>query len=373
MDSVSGNSKTKPYVVKVLKGIYDLPSTEKHFGLKNHVRIVGEDKNKCVVRNLYSDTVYDSTRNTFDAGHYGESIEYASVENLTVICKGGKAPIHIDTSFHADGGLIEIKNCILKDLNTLSMSNIPIRSNNYNAGGINVGLLGGMSVKVYDTISNGTIYAHNQSNQSKPCYFEVNHCQFVCTTWGDLGSGQEDTAVFNDCHFNDLYFGCNSSLTSTKVKTVLNNNDIKTVTSYGSDWTDGDGFAGWNQVFDGKCRVIENNIHMEVLNKSDNTINAGSLVELMSIRGVNLNGVHVKEYNGGLLMGYAMENIASNDFGLIQYRNDVEIPLIDGINVGDEIEYTNGNYQKKNTGKTVGYYLGSAPYYRYKMKLNIIN
>ena len=371
LDSISDNSKTKPYVVKVLKGIYDLPRTEKHFGLKNYVRIVGEDKNKCVVRNLYSDTVYDSTRNTFDVSHYNQDIEYASIENLTVICKGGKTPIHIDSANHV--GTIEIKNCILYDMNTLDMTNIPIRSNNYNAGGINVGLLGGRSVKVYDTVSNGTIYAHNQSNQTKPCYFEVDHCQFVCTTWGDLGSGQEDTAVFNDCHFNDLYFGCNSSLTSTKVKTILNNNDIKTVTSYGSDWTDGNGFAGWSQVFGGKCEVIEPNIHTQVLNVSENKITAGSLVQLVNIRGVNPNGLHVKEYDGGLLYGYAMEDIDPNSFGLIQYKNDVEIPLIEGINVGDEIEYANGTYQKKTTGKTVGYYLGSAPYYRYKMRLNVID
>ena len=368
LDSISDNAKEKPYFVKILEGIYDLPSSEYNFGLKNYVRIVGEDKYKCIVRNIYSDSIYDSGRNTFDVSHYNQDIEYASIENLTVICKGGKAPIHIDSENHV--GTIEIKNCILYDMNTLDMTNIPIRSNNYNAGGINVGLLGGRSVKVYDTVSNGTIYAHNQSNQSKPCYFEVNHCQFVSTMWGDLGSGQEDTAVFNDCHFNDLYFGCSSSLTSTKVKTVLKNNDIKTVTSYGSDWTDGNGFAGWSQVFGGKCEVIENNIHKQVFNKSTSKITAGSLVQLVNIRGVNLNGLHVEEYNGGLLFGYAMEDIEPNSFGLVQYRNDVEIPLIDGISVGDEIEYTNGTYQKKTTGKTVGYYLGSAPYYRYKMRLN---
>ena len=370
LNNITDNSKNNRYVVKILEGTYNLPSTERHFGLKNYVRIVGVDKYKCIVKNEYSDTVYDDSRNTFDAGHYTENIEYASIENLTIICKGGKAPIHIDCSNHV--GTIEVKNCILYDMNLLSMTNLPIRSNNYNAGGINVGMRGGRTVNVCDTISNGTIYAHNAAKQSEPCYFNVQNSQFVCTTWGDLGSTQADEASFTNCHFNDFYFGCSAGITSTKVKTILRNNDIKTITSYGTDWRDGDMFGGWKQVFGGKCEVIEDNIHVQVFNNSSTKINAGSLVQLVNIRGTNANGIHVKEYDNGLLFGYAMEDIDPNSFGLVQYRNDVEIPLIDGISVGDEIEYSNGTYKKKTSGKTVGFYLGSAPYFRYKMRLNVI-
>lgn len=371
LDSITDNSKAKPYLVKILAGTYDLPSSEKHYGLKNYVRIVGEDKYKCIVRNMYSTTVYDSTRNTFDVGHYNENINYATIENLTVVIQGGKAPIHLDETNQK--GEVIVRNCILYDLNTLDMTNIPIRGNNYNAGGINVGLRGGASAKVYDTLSNGTIYAHNYASQNVPCLFEVYNSEFESSMWGDLGSGQEDISKFTNCHFDDLYFTCASGLTSTKVKTILHNNDVRTITSIGSNWQDGDGFAGWDQVFGGKCRVNDSNIHKQVYNSSESTINAGELVQLVSIRGTDMNGIHVEAYDGGLLYGYAMEDIEAGGFGIVQYKNDVEIPSIAGIQVGDEIEYSNGTYQKKTSGKTVGYYLGFGPYYRNKMRLSVSN
>lgn len=373
LDSITDNSIYKRYIVFIKNGIYNVPSGVNYLGLKNYVSIVGESKENVIVQNLYSDTVYDNSRNVFDAHYYTDAIEYASIKNMTIVVKGGKAPIHIDTDYShfANGGLIEIDNCVLIDKNTLSMTNIPIRSGNYNAGGVNVGLRGGQAVKVTNVESNGLIYAHNTPSQSKPCLFEVEHCSFVATMWGDLGSTQEDKAIFKDCHLQQFYFNNGANVTTTKVKTELYNNEIETVTSVSNisdNWNNS--FYEWNRLFGGKFTIIEQNIHQRVFNVSSETILAGSLVELVTMRGVNENGVHVRPYNEGYLYGYALENIPSGEHGLIQFKNTVEIPQINNISVGDEIECVNGTYQKKTTSKTVGYYMGSSTYNRYLMKLN---
>ena len=99
-------------MIKVMEGEYSVPTSMEHLNLKNYVRIVGTNKYKCIVSNIHSQNAYSATVNTFDTDG-SESIKYASIENVTIKCKGGKGPIHIDGPSLVSGGLIEIKNCIL--------------------------------------------------------------------------------------------------------------------------------------------------------------------------------------------------------------------------------------------------------------------
>lgn len=201
LDSISNNSKKNRYVINVYEGTYSVPTDRPYFGLKNYVDIIGQNKEKCIITNLASSTVYDANKSGFDPAYYQEAIEYAKIANLTIKTQGCKCPVHIDTDYShlAKGGEIHIDNCILNDLNPESFL-----STTETKGGVNVGLRGGQSVYVSNTVANGAIYAHTSSidQTGEPgAVFNVDNCTFPYWAGADLlDNTNADSFTLTNCN-----------------------------------------------------------------------------------------------------------------------------------------------------------------------------
>lgn len=372
LDSITDNSSTKPYTVFVKNGTYDVPNSKLYFGIKNYVDIIGEDKTNTIIRNIHSTNAYDASRATFDPAGYNDSIINANLSNMTIISQGCKCPIHIDGSNIANGGKITIDNCILMDLNT---------PNNYytsqrltRIGGVNCGLRNGQSVTVKNTISNGTLYAHNCLDSTSPCKFVIDNCTCRGTL---IGSAFENSV-------KDEYVIRNSTLdyvaiqtleaTSNMYNVTMSNNKINYIFAPDNDNIT-DPYYTFDLFFGGKCGIPDTSCMQLMFNCSDNTISRGDIVYSKSDGNARgwLSETYIKG-TGVNFIGIAMENIPAWSVGWVQNKGKISIPKIDNANYGDLIDFVNGEFIAHQSGNTpIGKYAEISPLYDNQYMIQLLN
>lgn len=372
LNAITDNSEDKKYKIIVKSGTYDVPSNEPYFGIKNFVDIQGEDKSTVIVRNIYSTNSYDVSRATFDPQRYGESIMSANLSNMTIISQGCKCPIHIDGNNIANGGNITIDNCILMDLNT--PNNYYTTNRLTRIGGVNCGLGNGQSVTVKNTISNGTLYAHNHSTTTTPSTFTIDNC----TCRGTLIGCAYETDV------KDNYIITNSTLdyvaiqtlyaTSNKYNVVMSNNNINYIFAPNDDNITNP-YGTFDTFFNGKCGIPDTSCMQLMFNCSDNTISRGDIVYSKS-DGNNrgwLSGEYIRG-TGTNFAGVAMEDIPAWSVGWVQNKGKISIPKIDNANYGDLIDFVNGEFIAHQSGDTpIGKYAEISPLYDNQYMIQLLN
>jgi len=371
LSAITDNSESKQYKIIVRAGVYNVPSSSPYFGVKNYVDIEGEDKTTVIVQNIYSTSTYDDGRATFDPALYNQTIMSATLSNMTIISQGCKCPIHIDGTAIGNGGKIRIDNCILMDLNT--PSNYVSNTQRFTRiGGVNCGLGNGQTVEVTNTISNGTLYAHNQSPTTTPSTFIIDHCMCRGTLIG----------CAYDVNVKDNYIVTNSKLdyiaiqtlyaTSNKYNITLSNNEVNYIFAP-SDDNITDPYGAFDTLFDGKCGLHEASCVKLMFNAQSETIERGSIVYFVT-----------DQYNKGYLSdtfigtigtnlaGVAMEDIPTGKVGWVQYTGKISIGNITNAQYGDLIDFASGSFTAHTSGNTpIGVYCESSPLYSNQSMLKL--
>ncbi len=356
LDSISDNGYYNRYVLDVFPGDYDYSNDENvpYLGFKNYVRIVGRSKGSCRIINKKSTTTYNHLYSGIDANYYQEAIMEASIENFTIITQGCKSPVHIDTNYQyfARGGKITIDNCNLIDMNHKDMNGI----SGDIAGGVNVGLRSGQSVIVKNCNSNGIIYAHNTQNQNDKlgCYFEIYNSRFKKTTIGDLCSNSPDKAYIHGCKLDYMCINIYPLGTDTgkyNWSIDLDSNDIGQIYGFHNSHSDNPYYL-WDNYFNGKIAVSDSSIHDFCYNSSNAMIERGSFVKITDYFGGDNSvfGTGVEEIVSGEFYGVALEDIAPNDLGIIQFSGIIDISVSFAVNVGDKLSYSNGSFEINTNG-----------------------
>ena len=356
LNSITISGENHKYIIRVKSGVYDISNEDINFlGIKNYVEIIGDNKETCIVKNMKSSSVYNSVQNVFDISYYHDAIKFAKISNLTLINQGGKGCVHIDTDYgdFAKDGLIVLDNLICIDLNTPDMTYIPssLRTDDFGGGGINIGLRRYQHVKVTNCVSNGSIYAHNSGysdiNLFGGCTFTVENCTFGHSNIGDLGSGSKDIFTFRNNKFqratiNSNTHGSGEAIENYNIMAIFENNKIDYIN--GTDNAIGISYpyGCFDRFFGGKFPFIENNIHMNVINNTTETIPRSGLVGLVNYNNTgetNVMGIGVRAFQeGDTFIGCAMEDISTGTMGIIQYSGT--------LRWGDSTVYPIGTYLK---------------------------
>lgn len=371
LDSITDNSENKRYKILVKAGIYDVPADRKFLGLKNYVDIVGVDKAKVFVRNIASTNSYDASKATFDPAYYNQSIKWASLQNMTIISQGCKCPIHIDGHAIANGGEVLIENCILQDLNTVFNYNTNWKFTRI--GGINCGLGNGQKVTVKNTISNGTIYAHNHGGSTIPSTFVIDHC----TCRGTLIGSAYIQSCMDDYYITDSTLDYVVLQRDNNCPNVYNirmggNNRINYIFAPDGDVVN-DPYRFFDEDYNGKFAIPDTSCMELMFNTTDRTINRGDIVGF--VNDPNNKGYLAEKFigvGGHGFAGKAMENIPSRTLGWVQYAGKISIPVISGANVGDLIDYVNGQFTlHTNDNRAIGVYGTSSHLYTGEVMLKL--
>ncbi|MDN2716094.1 DUF2190 family protein [Janthinobacterium sp. SUN120] len=348
LDSIKDNSRTKPYVVRVMNGQYDLSDNGFNcLGFKNHVTVAGQSRHG--VKVIKRDSVFSSNKAGFDPMYYGESIEYAALRNMTVITKNCKAPVHIDG--WALQGLLEVVDCTL-------LNEEPPTSIHYDLS-LAVGLRQGQIVKAINCHGNGQMYAHTSDIKyvGTGCEFHLINCIFTHTDIGDLGTYGLDKWVIKGCKFeyatyvwSDAFGLRNYSQPSIQVE--MSGNKVEYVNGMMS--VSGQQNDLWEKVFGGKFGVTDSSIH------SFNTCVSGSIARngLVSLASGERQGV-IAWQAGQVLYGVSMDEFsAPGDYGVVQYSGTVFLVAnaASPIAFGDAVELdSSGKVIKHSNGAIIGF------------------
>jgi hypothetical protein len=353
LDDITDNSAINRYVLRVKNGTYDVSAdAELYLGFKNYVDLIGQTRNGVkVIKRIASD---NPTFSTFDPAYYGESIQYASLRNMTIISHNSKCPVHIDGN--ELNGTIEIIDC------NLINENIPGQQNYQN--GLACGLRQNQHVRAIGCYSNGMLWAHNQPFHypGDGCSFELYNCIMPFATVGDLLSYGKDRFIMEGCKTNFLrylYFknyGGELAYSQPSFEFSLRGNSIEyveavTTTDGSVTWIS----TGFDELYGGKHSICDSSIHQYCKNVSGTTIAKGSPVKLDSV--IDMNGVSAWG-SGSKFYGVALDEILAGEFGIVQYKGSVLLSAnaSTAIAFEDEIELNSSCVAvKHSSGTTIGY------------------
>lgn len=372
INSITDNSYTNRYVITIMNGVYDFSNDGYyHLPFKNYVDYVGQTKTG--VRLIKRPPSFHHKYAVFDIDGYGEKIQYASVRNLTCICYNGKGPIHVDSTYNdlSSGGTIEVINCDLINENT---PDIP----HYNTG-LACGLRDGQRVVAKYVNSNSSLWAHNVAplTSYSGCAFELYSCRFPNTMVGDVYCYGRDKFIMHNCKLNFIIFDQSDPFNQKRDyfkyswDIDLQNNEIGYIIGQLQGYPDQNNDF-WTYVYGGKFGIQDSTIHNYCKNNTVSNLNK-CLVTLDT----NTYEMSVKEWTfGSKLYGIALDDIAPNDYGTIQYRGIFSLPgnASTPILFNDALELNSSGHVVKHTnGDIVGYALESlssgVSYIKVKMQL----
>lgn len=321
--SISDNNKNNKYIVYIKNGVYDITGIN-YLGLKDYVTICGENRDGVIVKN--SSVSYNANVVCFDPAKYGSNIiEYARIENLTLYIKNGKCCVHIDSDAIKDGGKIEIDNC--RFINELEEQYIA-----YGRGGVNCGLNGGQTVEISNCFGNALVYAHTRINpqtENNANYFIVKNCHVNSVGFYDISdkvsNHKKNQLIVDNCKCDYIGIGV-SELANDKAHCSIeyiinNNNNFNWVYIFGDGYVNG--YDDWFTKY-----PICSAIHQVVRNLTGSTILKGTFVSVDVDGCENLlrsYDYNVTPYDGKLVFGYTLEDIADGDTGIIQVKGKVFI------------------------------------------------
>ena len=351
LDNITDNSYYNRYIVQVLNGTYDVSNDGNPFlGLKNYVNIVGQSRNGVTV--IKREAGNDASKSTFDLSYYQQEIVYSSIQNMTIIGKGIKGPIHIDDGYLK--GTIE-----LFDLNLINENNEE-EANYLNC--LACGLRKGQNVIVRNVWANGMLWAHNQQYhyQDEGCRFELYNCISKYIMVGDLISYGKDTCIVQGCkadyltlYYYENWMGSNLGYVKPSFDFDFSGNKIGYIvaTPYPNDPSIPSNYV-WDHLYGGKHGICDPNIHNYC--RAVEPLDRGNLVSLTSDKIMS-----VKKWQyGDRFYGMAHDNIEEGGYGAIHY-NGVMFLNTDGstpINTGDAVELNSfGICVKHSSGNVIGY------------------
>ncbi|SFB45280.1 hypothetical protein SAMN05216312_108293 [Cohnella sp. OV330] len=320
LDDIADNSAGKRYVLRILNGTYDVSNDGNlYLGLKNYVDLIGQSRGG--VRIVKRDDDYSDAKNVFDTAYYGQRIEYASLRNLTLIGYNLKAPVHIDDEYLQ--GTIELVDCTLINENTPDMGNY--------RNGLACGLRQGQRVVARGVHSNGMLWMHNgfEAYAGEGCRFELYNCISPFIVIGELITYGNDTIVIEGCRAEFLRYLYIKGVAVQQLRPYvqssfsfeLRGNSIdyvEAVTTMDLGYTSVP--TAFDELCEGKWSISDPSIHQFVRNTGAADIVRGSLV--------SRNGDGVKRWaSGERLYGMALDVILPVDYGIVQDRGIVFIPV----------------------------------------------
>ncbi|HEY8889450.1 MAG TPA: hypothetical protein VIM70_04295 [Clostridium sp.] len=353
MESITDNSSTKVYILKIMNGTYDVSNDGNlSIGLKNYVNIVGQSRNG--VKIIKRETTYADTKNVFDVAHYNQTIEYTSIRNCTIIGKNVKAPVHLDgTNFSK----VEVIDCNLINENDAG-------SPNYQ-NGLACGLRQNVHIVARGCYTNGMLWGHNSNTHYldiEGCSFELYNCISKYIVVGDLLSYGHDTVIIDGCKTEFLRllyyknYGTPLSYVQPSFEFRLKGNSIDyieavTTTDGGVTFVE----TAYDEIYNGKCSISDSSINNYCKNTSLANITKGQLITLDSAS--DMTGIKAWTV-GSKLYGVALDSILIGDFGIAQCNGSIQISA-DGttpINFNDALELNgSGVAVKQTTGTLIGY------------------
>lgn len=324
MQSIVDSSETNQYEIFVKNGTYTINSS--YINIKDYVIVTGESKTGV---KIYKETLTgDQNCVCFDPA--GQNINFAKIQNLTMICKGGKCCVHSDgKSSISNNGKLIIDNCIMQYISL----NEDMR---YYKSGVNLGLHSGQTVEVTNCQGDVLLYMHSSVNPNdvqNPSYFIVRNCNVLSIGAYDIANKNNNYFIAENNKADYIGIGV-SSLSNNPNNMALicdvNNNDVEWVYLM----KHGEG-TDWYQSYP----VCVNSIHRYCENYTGETIQKGTFVskDYISKYGDQpFNIPTITPYQEGKqLVGIAMEDIANDSAGVIQFAG--KIPL-------DETTYNVGDY-----------------------------
>lgn len=361
LDFITDNSKSKRYIIQVANGTYDISETaEPYIGLKNYVSIIGQSLGGVIVINRKPS--FSSLYATFDPVYYPEEIEYSLLKNMTIICRNGKGPVHIDTDYahFKKGGTIEVNDCVLINENTSEQIHY--------LNALACGLLDGQRVVARNVKANGQLWVHNnppQGDYTSGISFELYGCQFPHSEIADVGTYGNDKVIIHGCKMNYLQFSF-----SNPFSLPLPTNEFSfTPDLLGNEilWIEGKYYgqpdenqAFWDTFYGGKFGITESSIHNYVKNNTASVIPRGQLVCLDD----NVKELSVKPWvNGKKTYGITLDELAVGGFGVVQYAGAIFIDaLVDEANpeisINDPIEaFVADGARRQQFSDIIGYSL----------------
>ena len=362
LESIVNPSEKNRYKIIVNEGEYNLDTSRYNcYPTRDYTTIEGVNRDKVIVKAIFSTTDYDSQKNTFDVIPASNTFHYTAFKNMTIICQGGKCPIHIDNPNNA-GATIDIDNCILIDLNTNNMNKIPLYEGVYGAGGINCGICNKTIININRCIANGGIYAHSYTGDKiGQAVFYIKNSFFKDTTIGAIGATMVPTKrnkyILEDCTARNVYIENTSNKEWDIISKGRNNigyygRILPTTTS--------------------EVEVFCKDIQKFVYNNSDEIISYGELLEYQNIFGQSPMGIFVAKANNGIFAGMAMQTIKPKSFGIMQHKGIIDIGEISDVTIGDKLKLQDGKIIKSENDEYIGRYEGIDMYKKYMMYIDSV-
>lgn len=324
MQSIVDSSETNQYQILVKNGTYTINGS--YINIKDYVTIVGESKTGV---KIYKETLTgDQNCVCFDPA--GQNINFAKIQNLTMVCKGGKCCVHSDgsSSISINGKLI-VDNCIMRYISL----NEDMR---YYKGGVNLGLHSGQIVEVTNCQGDVELYMHssvNPNNVQNPSYFIVRNCNVLFIGAYDIANKNNNYFIAENNKADYIGIGV-SSLSNNPNNMALicdvNNNDVEWVYLMKHDED-----TDWYQSYP----VCVNSIHRYCENYTGETIQKGTFVSkdyISKYVDQPFNTPTITPYQEGKqLVGIVMEDIANDSAGVVQFAGKILL---------DETTYNVGDY-----------------------------
>lgn len=323
MESITDSSETKQYEIIVKNGTYNIISN--YVNLKDYVTVTGESKTGVII--YKEDLTNNESCACFDPGT--NNIQFSKINNLTMICKGGKCCVHSDRpNAISKGGKLLIDNCIMKYISVGTIGE-------HHKGGVNVGLHSGQTVEITNCQGDVKCYMHSSINPTvaqSPSYFIVKGCNLSFIGAYDIANKNNNYFIAENNKVDYIGIGVSPLSENPKHMSLIyniNNNDAEWVYFMKN---------GNNEWFD-KYPVCINSIHRYCENFTENLIPKHTFVvrNYMSkvLADQPFNTPNVKPFEeGSKEIGITMEDIPSGESGVVQFAGKLLLDNTD-FNVGD--------------------------------------
>lgn len=335
----SNNAAIQKVVVK--NGIYDYSNDGDNIGvlIKNNVIIEGESQDVKIIKR---DTEFAWGKATMDIDT-STILTYACVRNVTVISKGCKCPIHVDSQMFR--GTICIENVNLINESELGTEDNPVDGE---ANCFALGFSKNCHVKLIGVRANGKLWAHNSLNSCTNSTFELIGCNCRVIQIGDISSGGNDKVIIKGCTAEQLQLLWFSELTGDNYRQSFtyelhgNNIERMVVDTHTENKDALQTFYGGHYP-----AILENYKYMQC----NAPLLIGNLVYEDKIN-------HVSIYTlGKKFAGVVVENSFNNNC-LVQRKGIVNVTgnaNSESINFGDPVAINSDNKFEKSSQDIIGY------------------
>jgi len=222
IESINDASENKRYEILIYPGTYkaldtsefnsagSFPGNYAFIRGRDYISIKGTDKNKVIIEgelldNLGKDFSYSSYSTLFwDADH-------ANIEDLTIIAKNLRYPIHMDGSRLG----MEYVHDKFKNLKLIHLGNSKDALNWKSYHPLGIGMSDGQVLEVDSSYFQSTtwpLYVHNNKNFTKRSKLIFKDCTFVglgnkklLAMFQNLGSQKSDEIIINNCNWSQGY------------------------------------------------------------------------------------------------------------------------------------------------------------------------